>query len=61
MSYRMNIAATELMSKMSELRQNRAGADVALNCEGKTILAHSLILAMRYFRFMVHDAMQCQI
>ena len=46
MSYRMNIAASELMTKMSELRQNRASADVTLNCEGKTIMAHSLILDM---------------
>ena len=48
MSYRMNIAAS------AELRQNRASADVTLNCEGKTILAHSLILDMRYFCLVVH-------
>ena len=46
-SCRMNIAASELMTKMPELRQNRASADVTLYCEGKTIMVHSLILAMR--------------
>ena len=46
MSCRMNIAASELMTRMSELRQNRASANVTLNCEGKTIMAHSLIINM---------------
>ena len=36
------------MAKMAELRHNRTNADVIINCEGKVIMVHSLILDMRY-------------
>ena len=44
----MDIAASELMTRIAELGQNRANADVTLNCEGITIKAHSFILELRY-------------
>ena len=43
----MDIDASELMTRIAELRQNRANADVTLNCEGITIKAHSFILELR--------------
>jgi len=48
----MDIAASELMTRIAELGQNRANADVTLNCEGITIKAHSFILELRsdYFK-----------
>ena len=45
---RMDIATSELTTAIAKLRYDRAAADVTLLCEGKTILAHSLILNMRF-------------
>ena len=39
---------TALLTDMAKARRSGAGADVVLNCEGKTVLAHSLFLNMRY-------------
>ena len=44
----MNIAGSELMTKIAALRHDRTEADVILTCESKTILAHSFILNLRF-------------
>ena len=44
----MSMATSQLIAKMAELRHNRANADVTINCEGKVIMVHSLVLDMRY-------------
>lgn len=44
----MNIASSELMTKIAKLRHDRTEADVTLTCESKTILAHSFILNLRF-------------
>ena len=45
---RMDIAESQLLVKMSALFKNKENADVSLVCEGKTILAHSTILELRW-------------
>ena len=44
----MSMATSQLIAKMAKLRHNRANADVTINCEGKVIMVHSLVLDMRY-------------
>ena len=44
----MNTATSPLLAKMAELRFNRTNADVTINCEGRVIMVHSLILDMRF-------------
>ena len=44
----MNIASSELMTKIAGLRQDRTEADVTLTCESKTIAVHSFILNLRF-------------
>ena len=46
----MSTATSQLVAKMAKLRHNRTNADVTINCEGKVIMVHSLILDMRYMR-----------
>ena len=45
----MDIAESQLVVKMSALFKNGEKADVSLVCEGKTILAHSTILELRWY------------
>ena len=45
----MDIAESQLVVKMLALFKNRENADVSLVCEGKTILAHSTILELRWY------------
>ena len=44
----MSFDSTQFMAQMAELRNNRDGADVTLNCQGELIKAHSFILGTRY-------------
>ena len=46
----MNFDTTHLMAQLAGLCNNREEADVTLNCQGKVIKAHSLILGTRYVR-----------
>ena len=46
---RMDIAESQLVVKMSALFKTRENADVSLICEGKTVLAHSTILELRWY------------
>ena len=48
LAFRMNIAGSELMTKIAALRHDGTEADVTLTCESKTILAHSFILNLRF-------------
>ena len=45
--YRMSAASSRLAAWVAELRLNWEDAGVSINCDGKVIKAHSLILGMR--------------
>ena len=44
----MSFDSTQFMAQMAELHNNRADADVTLNCQGELIKAHSFIPGTRY-------------
>ena len=52
LTHNMSLDGTHLMmAQLAELRINREGADVTLNCQGEVIMAHSLILRTRLYSF----------